>query len=101
MKRTLIIIGLLALLIPSALLAQEKLTLEGLADQLTALEERQGALEAMFADPWSPDVIYMDDGMCQYGGSQCLDHETEKIRCIQTDAVGSDQSTKCSSAGVR
>ena len=36
-----------------------------------------------------------------YGGSQCLDHETRKIRCIQTDAVGSDQSTKCSSAGVR
>jgi hypothetical protein len=36
-----------------------------------------------------------------YGGSQCLDHETGKIRCIQTDAVGSDQSTKCSSAGVR
>ena len=37
----------------------------------------------------------------RYGGSQCLDHETGKIRCIQTDAVGSDQSTKCSSAGVR
>ncbi len=41
------------------------------------------------------------DAIENYGGSQCLDHETGKIRCIQTDAVGSDQSTKCSSAGVR
>ena len=29
-----------------------------------------------------------------YGGSQCLDHEMGKIRCVQTDAVGSGQSTK-------
>ena len=29
-----------------------------------------------------------------YGGSQCLDHETGKIRCIQTDAAGSDQSRR-------
>ncbi len=65
MKRTFIIIGLLALLIPGALLAQEDMTLDGLADQLKAMEERLGALEAMFADPWSPDVIYMDDGVCQ------------------------------------
>ena len=36
-----------------------------------------------------------------YSGSQSLDHETGKIRCIQTDATGSDQRTKCSSAGVR
>ena len=36
-----------------------------------------------------------------YGWPQSLDHEKGKIRCIQTDAAGSDQSTKCSSAGVR
>ncbi|MCY3709176.1 MAG: hypothetical protein OXG26_09785 [Caldilineaceae bacterium] len=65
MKQTLVIIGLLALLIPGVLLAQEELTLDGLADQLTALENRLGALEAMFADPWSPNVIHMDDGVCQ------------------------------------
>ena len=65
MKRTLIVIALLTLLIPGVLLAQEELSLEGLADQLKALEERLGALEAMFADPWSPDVIHLDDGVCQ------------------------------------
>ena len=65
MKRALIIIVLLALLIPGALLAQGELTLENLAEQLTALEVRLGALEEMFADPWSPNVIYMDDGVCQ------------------------------------
>ena len=27
----------------------------------------------------------------QYGWPQFLDHETGKIRCIQTDADGSDQ----------
>ena len=65
MKQTLVIIGLLALLIPGVLLAQGELTLEDLAEQLTALEDRLGALEAMFADPWSPNVIHMDDGVCQ------------------------------------
>ena len=33
-----------------------------------------------------------DFQLMEYGGSQSLDHETGKIRCIQTDAVGSDQS---------
>ncbi len=65
MKRTLIVIALLTFLIPGVLLAQEELSLEGLADQFTALEERLVALEAMFADPWSPDVIHLDDGVCQ------------------------------------
>ena len=36
-----------------------------------------------------------------YGEPQCLDHETGKIRCIQTYVVCRHQSTKCSSAGVR
>ena len=65
MRRALIIIVLLALLIPGVLVAQGELTLEGLAEKLAALEVRLGALEAMFADPWSPNVIYMDDGVCQ------------------------------------
>ena len=37
----------------------------------------------------------------EYGGSQCLDHETGKIRCIQTDAVFRYQSAKCSCESVR
>ena len=36
-----------------------------------------------------------------YSWPQTLDHGMEKIRCIQTDAVGSNQSTKCSSPGLR
>ena len=39
--------------------------------------------------------------LSQYGEPRSLDHETGKIRWIQTDVIGSDQSTKCSSAGVR
>ncbi len=46
MKRYLIIISVLAVLIPGALLAQEELTLEGLAEQLTALAERVSKLES-------------------------------------------------------
>ena len=65
MKRTLIIIVLLALFIPGALLAQDELTLEDLVEQLGALEVRLESLEAMFADPWSPNIIYVDDGVCQ------------------------------------
>ncbi len=37
----------------------------------------------------------------EYGWPQSLDHEMGEIRCIQTDAAGFEQSTKCSSAGVR
>lgn len=46
MKRCLIIISVLAVLIPGALLAQNELTLEGLAEQLTALAERVSKLES-------------------------------------------------------
>ena len=46
MKRYLIIIFVLAVLIPGALLAQDELTLEGLAEQLTALAERVSELES-------------------------------------------------------
>ena len=46
MKRYLIIISVLAVLVPGALLAQDELTLEGLAEQLTALAERVSKLES-------------------------------------------------------
>ena len=47
-------------------------------------------------------ATYLTEQCSAYcGGSQCLDHGTGKIRCILTDAAGSDQSTKCSSASVR
>ena len=72
MKLYLIIISLLALLIPGALLAQDELTLESLSEALTALaetvsslDERVAALESLTADPWSPEVLYTDDGICQ------------------------------------
>lgn len=46
MKRYLIIISVLAVLIPGVLLAQDELTLEGLAEQLSALAERVSKLES-------------------------------------------------------
>ena len=45
MKRTLIIIVALAVLVPGALLAQDEISLESLAEQLTALVERVTAVE--------------------------------------------------------
>ncbi len=65
MKRTLIIIAVLALLVPGALLAQDELTLEGLAETVAGLVERIEAVEELFADPWSPEIVYTDDGICQ------------------------------------
>lgn len=66
MKRFLIIIVVLALLVPGALWAQEEgVTLESLSDRLADFEDRLARVEALFADPWSPDVIYTDDGTCQ------------------------------------
>ena len=77
MKRYLkhFIIGIvaLALFVPAgALLAQDELTLEGLAETVATLTEtvaglsaRVATIESVFADPWSPEVIYTDDGVCQ------------------------------------
>ena len=53
-------------------LAQDELTLESLRDRLVELEDRFTGyenrltnIEDQYADPWSPDVIYKDDGICQ------------------------------------
>ncbi|MYC63531.1 MAG: class I SAM-dependent methyltransferase [Caldilineaceae bacterium SB0661_bin_34] len=46
----------------------------------------------------------MENAICThqgYGEPQSLDHEMGEIRCIQANTAGSEQSTKCSSAGVR
>ena len=40
-------------------------------------------------------------GSSSYCEPKSLDHEMRKFRCIQTNAAGSEQSTNCSTAGVR
>ena len=65
MKQKLLIIALLALLVPGALLAQDELTLDDLVNIIKKLETRLVKIESLLADPWSPDVIYKDDGICQ------------------------------------
>lgn len=78
MKRRIIILIVVAcaVLVPSFIFAQGDLSLEGLNDRLEALEEkmtnltpglaeRVQALESLFTDPWSPEVVYTDDGVCQ------------------------------------
>lgn len=65
MKRFLIIIAVLAIVVPGALLAQDELTLEGLAEQVAALVERVEAVEAKLAP------ITTEDGVCvQYANGQ-------------------------------
>ena len=62
----LILVAILIAALTGAAVAQdEELTLAGLAEQLTALVTRVDAIEAMSAEPWSPDVVYTDDGICQ------------------------------------
>ena len=56
---------LLATLAGIAIAQDEEITLEGLTEQLASLVARVDAIENMFADPWSPEVIYTDDGICQ------------------------------------
>ena len=56
---------LLATLAGIAIAQDEEITLEGLTEQLASLVTRVDAIENMFADPWSPDVLYTDDGICQ------------------------------------
>lgn len=66
MKRFLIIFVVLAVLVPGALWAQEEgITLETLANRVAEFEVRLARVEALFVEPWSPDVIYNDEGICQ------------------------------------
>ena len=60
-----VIVIVLAVLAPAAVAAQGELTLQGLAEMVEALTTRVDAVEALFSDPWSPDVIQKDDGICQ------------------------------------
>ncbi len=64
--RIAIAVALFSLAVPAALLAQGgEMTLESLAETVTALTERVDAIEELFADPWSPEIVYTDDGICQ------------------------------------
>ena len=60
-----LVIVVLLTIVPVTLLAQDDLTLEGLVGIVEDIEGRLSEIEAMFADPWSPEVIYTDDGICQ------------------------------------
>lgn len=67
MKRiiSITIVVVLFALLPVALLAQDEITLEGLAETVAGLTERIEAIENLFSDPWSPEIVYTDDGICQ------------------------------------
>lgn len=81
MKRTLIIIAVLALLVPGALLAQDELTLEGLAETVagltetvTGLVERIEAVEELFDGPGA--IPFDDDIACITAQNGILQDET-------------------------
>jgi len=50
MRRPLVVVALMALLVPATLWAQGELTLEGLAEELRALEERIERMEALWQE---------------------------------------------------
>lgn len=52
-------------LFPLALQAQGELSLSDIVNMIEDLETRLVKIEAILADPWSPDIIYKDDGVCQ------------------------------------
>lgn len=73
MKRTIIIVVLLALLIPGVLAAQDEITLESLAETVTALTERVDTLESVLI---GPGAIELADGACQIAGDGGIQNET-------------------------
>lgn len=75
-RTAILLITILVILSPTLIFAQGELTLDSLNARLEAIEAKMGgltpglgervqAIEALFADPWSPDVIYKEDGICQ------------------------------------
>ena len=76
-------------LLPVALLAQDELTLESLAETVNTLTERVDAIEELFADPWKPSVIHTDDGICQselHASHEWSDRLYERIHQETADA---------------
>ena len=68
---------------------EEGVTLESLAGMVAAIDERVGALEGIFADPWSPEIIYTDDGVCQnplHGRGQYSNYMEQEIHQETADA---------------
>ena len=81
MKRKLMIIAVLALLMPGVLLAQDEITLEGLAEQVgkvvehvADLAERVAALEQMWTGPGAMEIA--DGVACVIGENTELQDET-------------------------
>ncbi|MDE0079011.1 MAG: hypothetical protein OXO50_15940 [Caldilineaceae bacterium] len=60
MKRFLIITAVLAFLVPGALLAQDELTLEGLAEQIANLADRVNTIESEIAE----EPVVTAEGKC-------------------------------------
>lgn len=60
-----IVLVVLALLAPLTLQAQDELSLDDIVNMVKEVETRLAKIESLLADPWSPDVIYKDDGICQ------------------------------------
>ena len=73
MRRILVILGVVALVAPATLWAQEELTLEGLAAQLTALSARVERVEALWEGPGAVEV---DATTCSIGMPDSLQDET-------------------------
>ena len=86
--RITIVVALFALL-PAALLAQDELTLEGLAEQITALTDRVTAVEAKL------EPLTTDGGVCvQYAKGQLQRETITKYLDAFEENVGSLVSLK-------
>lgn len=80
MKQSLVVATLLALLLPAAVVAKEELTLEGLADEVTALAEklsdviaRVETIESIWVGPGSTE---MADDVCLFSERGTMQDET-------------------------
>lgn len=97
MKRFLIIIAVLTLLVPGVLLAQDEITLEGLAEQVTEvveqvtdLAERIELIESLWKGPGSTDL---GDDLCLISLRDTLQDETVMKYKAQYDEWLDPQST--------
>ena len=64
-KTTILSIAICAILTPALLFAQDELSLESLNTHLQELTQRVQQIESLLDDPWSPEVIYYDENICQ------------------------------------
>ena len=100
MKRFLLIIAVVALLVPGALLAQDGISLEGLAERIDGLVEEVEALTGRVDAIEATYGVTTSDGLCVIGNSETIHAQTATKYLEEFDEMPGSNATNIKIEGV-